>query len=325
MKDSYCGEYSTYSQKVRNLMYSIIYYRGILNFSNMNSSNLEVIFKIEGILERLSKYKNIISENCQSALNNIRNIRSDNGSGLFKKRKKQLDSKDIDNIKGEIDEVIEIINIELPKEKDLDAIEIDLINKKYSNKQLGEAIRNHAREIVYVLCSENNAKNIIIEPSIGKKLEELLHYINDQRDNLAPQYSTPLDVAYRVSGLLDNSYLIPNGIDHSVVYNDCSNTYNKLKELICNYHFGDHNKITIESLIEIINPLINSIDYNIQLEKRTDKIQEIILAENFSHLEGAIARCSRKIAQTISSEMQLEENQNSHNGEAISTEDGANR
>ena len=79
------------------------------------------------------------------------------------------------------------------------------------------------------------------------------------------------------------------------------------------------------SLIEIINPLINSIDYNIQLEKRTDKIQEIILAENFSHLEGAIARCSRKIAQTIISEMQLEENQNSHNGEAISTEDGANR
>ena len=63
--------------------------------------------------------------------------------------------------------------------------------------------------------------------------------------------------------------------------------------------------------------------YMMQLKRL--KIQEIILSENFSHLEGAIARCSRKIAQTISSEMQLEENQNSHNGEAISTEDGANR
>lgn len=325
MKDSYCGEYTTYSQKVRYLMYSIIYYRGFLNDSNMESSNLEVIFKIEGILERLSKYKNTISENCQSALNNIRNIRSDNGRGLFKKRKKQLDSKDIDNIKGEIDEVIEIINKELPKEKDLDAIEIDLINKKYSNKQLGEAIRNHAREIVYVLCSEDNAKNIIIEPSIGKNLEELLRYINDQRDNLAPQYSTPLDVAYRVSGLLDNSYLIPNGIDHSVVYNDCSNSYNKLKELICNYYSRHRKIITIEMLIEIINPLINFIDYNIPIEKRTDKIQKLILSEQFPHLEGVISCCSRKIAQIISSDMQLEENQNNHNGKSISTEDGANR
>lgn len=325
MKDSYCGEYTTYSQKVRNLMHSIKYYRGILNASNMESSNLEAIFGIEGILEGLSNDKNKISKKCQSTLKDIRNIRSDNGSGLFKKRKKQLNSKDIDNIKSKIDEVIEIINKELPKEEEFDEIEKAIINKKYSNKQLGEAIRNHAREIVYVLCSEDNAINTINEPSIGNKLEELLCYIQDQRDNLAPQYSTPLDVAYRVRGLLDNGYLIPNGIDHSVVYDDCSNTYNKINELIFNYHFGDHNRITIETLIEIINPLINSIDYNIPLEKRTDKIQEIILSENFSNLEGAIARCSRKIAQTISSEMQLEENQNSHNGEAISTEDGANR
>lgn len=252
MNDKYCGEYTTYSEKIRNLLKSIESYRRILDYSSGNSFNLDVIFSIEGILEKLSHYQNNTSKICQSALKKIRNIRSDNGNSIFKKRKKQLNFTDFNKIKSIINEVIDTINEELPKEEDLDAIEIDLINKKYSNKQLGEAIRNHAREIVYVLCSEDKAKNIIIEPSIGKNLEELLRYINDQRDNLAPQYSTPL-------------------------------------------------------------------------EKRTDKIQEIILAENFSHLEGAIARCSRKIAQIISNEMQLEENKYSHNGKAISKEDEANR
>ncbi len=325
MNDRFSGEYSTYSEKVKNLLKSIEYYRNILSNSNMESSNLSVIFRIEHFLESLSNYPNKISIKCQSALNDIRNIRSNNGSALFKKRKKQLNLEDLDKIKGIIDDVMKIINEELPKEEDLDKIELSLINKEYSNKQLGEAIRNHAREIVFILCSEDSATNTIIEPSIGKNLEDLLRYIKDQRDNLAPQYSTPLDVAYRVSGLLDNGYLIPNGIDHSVVYKDCSNTYNKIKELICNYHFRDHNRITIEMLIEIINPLINFIDYKIPLEKRIDKIQEIILSEQFPHLGGAIARCSRKIAQTISSEMQLMENQNSHNVEAISTEDEVNR
>lgn len=87
-----------------------------------------------------------------------------------------------------------------------------------------------------------------------------MRYINDQRDNLAPQYSTPLDVAY-----------------------------------------------------------------NISIEKRTDKIQELILSEQFPHLERVIASGSRKIAQIISSEIQLEENQNSHNGETISKENEVNR
>lgn len=323
MNDKYCGEYTTYSEKIRNLLKSIESYRKILDYSSGNSFNLDVIFSIEGILEKLSHYQNNTSKICQSALKEIRNIRSDNGNSIFKKRKKQLNFTDFNKIKSIINEVIDTINEELPKEEDLDAIEIDLINKKYSNKQLGEAIRNHVREIVYVLCSEDNAKNIIIEPSIGKNLEELLRYIQDQRDNLAPQYSTPLDVAYRVRSLLNNSYLIPNGIEHSVVYNDCSNTYNKLNELICKYHSREHKTITIEMLIEIINPLINSIDYNIPIEKRTDKIQELILSEQFPHIERAIARCSRKIAQTISSEMQLEENQNSHNGKTISKEDGS--
>ena len=324
MNDKHCGEYTTYSEKIRNLLKSIESYRKILDNSSGNSFNLDVIFSIEGILEKLSHYQNNTSKICQSALKEIRNIRSDDGNSIFKKRKKQLNSEDIDRIKSIIDEVIAIINEELPKEEDLDAIEIDLINKKYSNKQLGEAIRNHAREIVYVLCSEDNAKNIIIEPSIGKNLEELLRYINDQRDNLAPQYSTPLDVAYRVSGLLNNSYLIPNGINNSVVYNDCFNAYNKLNELIYNYHYRKHKTITIEMLIEIINPLISTIEHNIPQEKKCDKIQEIILSEQFPHLERVIACGSRKIAQIIKNEMQLEDNQNSHNGKAIST-DGANR
>ena len=71
-------------------MCSIEYYRNMLNHSNMNSSNLEIIIGIEGILEKLSNYKNTISENCQNALKNIRNIRSDNGRVLFKKRTKSL-------------------------------------------------------------------------------------------------------------------------------------------------------------------------------------------------------------------------------------------
>lgn len=317
MKDSYCGEYTTYSQKVRNLMNSIIYYRGFLNDSNMESSNLEVIFKIEGILERLSKNKNTISENCQSALNNIRNIRSDNGSGLFKKRKKQLNSEDIDRIKSIIDEVIATINEELPKEEDLDAIEIDLINKKYSNKQLGEAIRNHAREIVYVLCSEDNAKNIIIEPSIGKNLEELVRYLKYQRNNLLSLYYTKDDVVNRVYDVLEDNNLIRNGINHSVVYKNCSDTFKKINDSI--------KTISVEYFAGIINHLIDIIAQNIQQEKKYDKIQELILSEQFPHLEGVIPCCSRKIAQIISSDMQLEENQNNHNGKSISTEDGTNR
>lgn len=303
----------------------------ILNDSNMYNSKLVAIFRIEGCLDRLSNYKNTISENCQSALNNIRNIRHDNGRGLFKKGKKQLNSKDIDNIKDIIDKVIDIINKELPKEEELDKIEIALINKKYSNKQLGEAIRNHAREIAYILCSEDNETNTIIEPTIGKKLEELLHHLEEQRTNLVSPYSTTLDVAYRVSGLLDKVYVRPTGLDHSVVYNDCSNPYNmintlnKINKLICNYHFGNHSRITIENLTEIINPLISTIEYNIPQEKKCDIIQEIILSEQFPHSKRTIARCSRKIARVISNEMQLKENQNSHNGETINTEDGANR
>lgn len=90
MNDKYCGEYTTYSEKIKNSLKSIENYRDSLDNLSSNSFNLDVIFSIENLLENLSHYQNNTSKICQSALKEIRNIRSDNGNSIFKKRKNSL-------------------------------------------------------------------------------------------------------------------------------------------------------------------------------------------------------------------------------------------